>query len=96
MDDTTLSSCDDSVSLPVDTEAGLSEAICTSADEVYGDTPYSRERVAALFVLKLKHIHKVSQRSLTGLLSDCSSMLESESHSLRTQWQPWAILLMQH
>ena len=75
------------VSLPVDTEEGPSEAICTSEDEIC-DTLYStksRERVAVLFVLKLKHIHKVSQRSLTGLLSDCNSMLESELHSLRTQ-----------
>lgn len=87
MDDTTLQSCDDSVSDPVHTEEGPSEAFCTSEDEEC-DTPCSsktREKVAALFILKLKHIHKVSQRSLTGLLSDCSSMLESELHSLRTQ-----------
>ena len=82
MDDATLVSCNDSVSLP--TEDGPSEGICDGEDDVCA-TPYSRERVAALFVLKLKHIHKVSQRSLTGVLSDCSSMLESELHLLRTQ-----------
>lgn len=78
MENTILQSCNDS-------EEGPSAAFCTSEDEVC-DTPYStkaRERVAALFVLKLKHIHKISP--LTGLLSDCSSMLKSELHSLRTQ-----------
>ena len=44
-----------------------------------------RKKEAALFVLKSKHIHKVSQGSLSGLLDDFSSMLESRVHSLETQ-----------
>ena len=40
---------------------------------------------AALFVLKCKHIHKVSQRSLNGLLCDFCTMLELRVDFLKTQ-----------
>lgn len=41
-----------------------------------------KKRKAALLTLKAKHIHKISQMSLDGVLSDFTTMLESTVHHL--------------
>lgn len=56
---------------------------CTSeSDLLVASTSTSRQREAALFILKAKHLHKVSQNALNGLQCDISSMLETTVHQL--------------
>ena len=45
----------------------------------------TRKREAALFTLKAKHIHKISQRSLNGVLCDFTTMLQSTVDHLEAE-----------
>ena len=58
---------------------------CPSEPEPDDDRCTSRKkqmREAALFVLKAKHVHKVAQSSLNGVMCDITTMLESTVHRL--------------
>ena len=59
LDGLTLQSRDDSVSPLVDAE-NTSPTFYSSEDEIC-DIPNASKASAALFILKLKHVHKVSQ-----------------------------------
>lgn len=72
-----------SPSIPVraDEAATIDFDTSPSSTECFDDCPMDsiegRKRTAALFVLKAKHIHKVSQSSLSDVMCDISTMLES-------------------
>ena len=65
--------------------ASEDEDVALSAVLGSSSSDKNMKKEAALFVLKSKHIHKVSQSSVNGLLCDFSSMLESRVHSLETR-----------
>ena len=57
---------------------------CPESDDATSEACTSGKREAALFVLRAKHVHKVAQSSLNGIMCDYTSMLESTLHSLET------------
>ena len=55
------------------------ESICGDVDDgvdYLNPGCYDRTEQAALFVLKARHIHKISQTAMNDLLSDVSEMIE--------------------
>ena len=61
--------------------ASEDEDVALSAVLGSSSSDKNMKKEAALFVLKSKHIHKVSQSSVNGLLCDFSSMLESRVYT---------------
>ena len=70
-----------------DSEGTATNFFCSDLDEsasneeCFGEDPMDsfegRKRAAALFVLKAKHVHKIAQSSLSDIMCDFSTMLES-------------------
>lgn len=58
-----------------------SDSECEDVQSVYS----RKKRAAALFVLKSKHVYKVSQTSLDGLMNDFTSMITSTVHYLEKE-----------
>lgn len=53
-------------------------------EEIF-DTCEISKKAAALFILKAKHVHKVAQSRLNGMMGDISNLLESKVYDLESK-----------